>query len=70
MPLQPLVLFALTTPAAPPAAAYIGPGVGAGTIALALGVIASVLMALMAVLWHPIERMLGKTPVLEIASEG
>ncbi len=46
-----LALFAAT-----PAQAYIGPGVGAGTIAVVLGVIASILMAFVAILWYPVKR--------------
>ncbi|MGF1551141.1 MAG: hypothetical protein ACFBWO_01405 [Paracoccaceae bacterium] len=62
MPLLTAVIFALTALAATPAAAYIGPGVGAGTIAVVLGVIASVVMAFVAVLWYPIKRLLKKKP--------
>ena len=51
--------------------AYIGPGLGAGAIAAALGVIGSILLALFAVVYYPIKRMrkkrrdataTGKTP--------
>jgi hypothetical protein len=45
---------------AAPAAAYIGPGVGAGAIAVVLGVIASVFLALFAILWYPFKRMLKR----------
>lgn len=40
--------------------AYIGPGLGLGTIAVVLGVIGSVFLAVFAVLWYPIKRMLKK----------
>lgn len=43
---------------AAPAQAYIGPGAGAGMIAVVLGVLASILMAFMAVLWYPVKRIL------------
>ncbi|MGG7567370.1 hypothetical protein ACQ5SO_14560 [Rhodovulum sp. DZ06] len=46
--------------AAAPAAAYIGPGAGAGTIAVVLGILASVVMAFFAILYYPIKRMLKK----------
>lgn len=42
------------------AQAYIGPGVGAGAIAAVLGVIGSVLLAVFAVVYYPIKRMLKK----------
>jgi hypothetical protein len=38
------------------AEAYIGPGAGAGTIAVVLGVLASIVMAFFAILWYPIKR--------------
>ena len=50
--LLPLLLIAT------PAAAYIGPGVGAGTIAVVLGVLGAIVMAFFAVLWYPIKRMM------------
>ncbi len=42
---------------ATPANAYIGPGVGAGTIAVVFGVIASIILAFVAVLWYPFKRL-------------
>ena len=42
---------------ATPAHAYIGPGAGAGAIAVVLGVIASILLAFLAILWYPIKRL-------------
>jgi hypothetical protein len=42
---------------ASPAHAYIGPGVGAGTIAVVLGVIASIFLAFVAILWYPLKRL-------------
>lgn len=47
-----LALASLTTPAM----AYIGPGLGLGTVGVILGVIASVLLAVVAVVWYPIKR--------------
>lgn len=43
----------------PPTMAYVGPGLGFGTIAAILGVIFSILLAIFAVVWYPIKRLLG-----------
>ena len=51
-----LILLAVATPAA----AYIGPGVGAGVIAVVLGILGAAVMALLAVLWFPIKRLLRR----------
>ena len=40
--------------------AYIGPGLGAGTIGVILGVLGSIVLALFAIFWYPIKRMLRK----------
>lgn len=40
--------------------AYIGPGLGAGTIGVVIGVIGSIFLALFAVLYYPIKRALKK----------
>jgi hypothetical protein len=53
-------LAAALTVAALPAQAYIGPGAGAGTIAVVLGVLASIVMAFFAILWYPAKRLLKK----------
>ena len=47
-----------------PAHAYIGPGVGAGTIAVVLGVVASIFLAFVAIIWYPLKRLIKrrKTP--------
>ncbi len=42
------------------AQAYIGPGLGAGAIAVAFGVIGSIILAIFAVLYYPIKRALKK----------
>ena len=44
----------------PTADAYIGPGLGAGTLGVILGVIGSVFLAIFAVLWYPIKRVFKK----------
>ena len=54
-----LYLGLLTALLATTAHAYIGPGVGAGTIAVVFGVIASVLLAFVAIIWYPIKRLFG-----------
>ena len=43
-----------------PAMAYIGPGLGAGTIGVILGVLGSIVLALFAIFWYPIKRMMRK----------
>ena len=43
-----------------PAYAYLGPGMGAGTIAVALGILSSIFLALFAVVYYPFKRMLKK----------
>ena len=38
--------------------AYIGPGAGAGTIAIVLGILSSIFLGFVGVLWYPIKRMI------------
>lgn len=40
--------------------AYIGPGLGIGTIGVVLGVLLSMFMALLAILWYPFKRLIKK----------
>lgn len=40
------------------AQAYIGPGVGAGAIAAVVGVLGSIFLAIVAVIYYPIKRMM------------
>ena len=55
----PLVALALALALQPVAAmAYIGPGVGAGAIGAVLGVIGSIFLAIFAVVWYPVKRLL------------
>ncbi len=42
------------------AMAYVGPGLGAGTIGVVLGIIGSVFIALFALFWYPFKRFLKK----------
>ena len=38
--------------------AYIGPGLGAGTVSVILGLIGSIFLALFAVLWYPLKKLI------------
>ncbi len=42
------------------ASAYVGPGLGAGALAAMLGVIGSIFLAIFALLYYPIKRMIKK----------
>jgi len=48
-------LFAVTAPA--PVFAYMGPGLGVGALGAALGVVASLLLVLISVVWYPLKRL-------------
>lgn len=57
--LFPVLVLTLTLALQPGTAlAYIGPGVGAGAIAAVLGVLGSIFLAIVAVLYYPIKRMM------------
>ncbi len=57
--LFPALISAVALVSLPSAAlAYIGPGVGAGAIAAVLGVLGSIFLAIVAVLYYPIKRMM------------
>lgn len=43
-----------------PAEAYIGPGLGAGTLGVILGLLGSILIAVFAFFWYPIKRTFKK----------
>ena len=43
-----------------PAFAYVGPGLGLGTIGVVLGVLFSLFMAMVAIVWYPIKRLWKK----------
>jgi len=52
------------------ALAYIGPGMGAGTLGVLLGLIGSVFLALFAFFWYPIKRLFtGKGKEKKAAAE-
>ena len=38
--------------------AYIGPGLGAGTIAVVIGFVAAIGLAMFAIIWYPIKRFI------------
>ena len=38
--------------------AYIGPGAGAGTIAIVLGILSSIFLAFVGILWYPFKRLI------------
>jgi hypothetical protein len=42
----------------PTAHAYIGPGAGAGMIAVVLGILSSIFLAFVGILWYPIKRLI------------
>jgi hypothetical protein len=48
--LLPFVLFA------PQAQAYVGPGLGLGALVVILGIVVSILIALIAIVWYPLKR--------------
>lgn len=45
---------------ATPASAYLGPGMGAGAFGVFLGIIASLFIAIFAIVWYPLKRFLKK----------
>lgn len=52
--------LALLVAAPQTAQAYLGPGLGMGAIGVALGVVGSVFMGILAVVWYPIKRLLRR----------
>ena len=53
-----LIMSVLFVPMA--AHAYVGPGLGAGTIGVILGIIGSIFIAIFAIVWYPLKRLLKK----------
>lgn len=49
--------FLLCISFANPSYAYVGPGLGVGTIGVVLGIIGSIILALIAVIWYPLKRL-------------
>ncbi|HWZ15296.1 MAG TPA: hypothetical protein VNW95_08655 [Mucilaginibacter sp.] len=39
---------------------YIGPGLGGGVITAVLGFLASIFLALFAIIWYPIKKVISK----------
>ena len=60
-----LICFYLLLATTGPAQAYVGPGLGAGTLAAILGVVVSIFLALFAIVWYPIKRLIKKTKAKE-----
>jgi len=54
-----LILTAVFGAGQQPAMAYVGPGLGLGAIGAILGVVLSVLLAVFAIVWYPVKRLLG-----------
>lgn len=40
--------------------AYVGPGLGAGTLGVIIGIIGSIFIALFAIIWYPLKRLFKK----------
>lgn len=55
----PALMAALVLVLHPVAAlAYIGPGVGAGALGAVIGVIGAIFLAIFAIVWYPVKRLL------------
>jgi len=52
------------------AQAYVGPGVGAGTIAIVFGIISSIFLAFVGIIWYPIKRLIKGRKVSREVSQG
>jgi hypothetical protein len=52
-----------------PAHAYIGPGVGAGAIAIVLGILSAIFLAFVGIIWYPIKRLIKKRKLSRDASK-
>ncbi|MEP9357986.1 hypothetical protein [Sphingomonas sp. KR3-1] len=52
------VALALGAPLA--AQAYTGPGLGLGAIGVALGLVGSILLAILSVVWYPVKRLVRR----------
>lgn len=55
-----LIALALLVAAPQTAQAYLGPGLGMGAIGVALGVVGSIFMGIVAVVWYPFKRLLRR----------
>lgn len=55
------ILVMLTLVSVPTQAmAYVGPGLGAGTVGVVMGIAGSAIIALFAVVWYPFKRLFKK----------
>jgi hypothetical protein len=56
---KPFLVFCLALVLLPVTAhAYVGPGVGAGTIAVVLGILSTIFLAFVGIVWYPIKRLI------------
>ena len=63
-----LMAVLLGTVLVSPAQAYVGPGLGLGTLGAIGGFLLSILIAIVAVVWFPLKRMMGKKKTAKPAS--
>ena len=64
-----LTLFTLIILAVPQISnAYVGPGLGAGTIGVILGIIGSIFIAIFAIVWYPLKRLLSNNRQRKLSS--
>lgn len=70
--LKPSLVFGLALALLPvaPAYAYVGPGVGAGTIAVVFGILSSIFLAFVGIIWYPIKRLIKGRKASRGASAG
>lgn len=54
------VLLLFTTLFIDDAAAYVGPGLGLGVIGVIVGVVVTVLLAILGLVWYPLKRLFKK----------
>ena len=56
---KPILVFCFAVALLPVTAqAYVGPGVGAGTIAVVLGILSSIFLAFVGIIWYPLKRLI------------
>ena len=54
------LFLAMALLAGTPAQAYVGPGLGAGAIAVIVGILGAIGMAFVGTVWYPIKRLVKK----------
>lgn len=54
-----ILALALVLVSPEPALAYVGPGLGLGVLGVVLGVVFSIFLAFVGVVWYPIKRVFG-----------